>query len=63
MQCFSSYSSGVMVNKTFPVMDEVIQVRAMAEFVHQYYVKLISNVEANKHSCALRPMTILNTGK
>ena len=52
-----------MVNKTFPVMDEVIQVRAMAEFVHQYYVKLISNVEANKHSCALRPMTILNTGK
>ena len=52
-----------MVNKTFPVMDEVIQVRAMAESVPQHYIKLIGNVEAHKHSCALRPLTILNTGK
>ena len=42
-----------MVNKTFPVMDEVIQVRPVAEFVRHYYVKLIGNVEVHKHSCAL----------
>ena len=35
----TSHSNGVMVNKTFPVMDEVIQVRAIAEFVHQDHVK------------------------
>ena len=38
-----SHSSGVMVNITFPVMDEVIRVRAMPEFVHQNCVKLIGN--------------------
>ena len=58
----TSHSSGVMVNTTFPVMDEVIWLQAMAEFVHQDYVKLIGNGGAHKYSCALRHMPILNMG-
>ena len=55
----TSHSSGVMFNSNFPVMDEAIQVRAMTEFVHQVYVKLIG---AHKHSYALKPLSILNMG-
>ena len=36
-------------------MDEVIQVRAMAEFIHQDYFTLISSGAAHKHGCTLRP--------
>ena len=52
----TSHSSGVMVNSTFLVMDEVIRVRVMPEFVHRVCVKLIGNGLAYKHSCALRPL-------
>ena len=55
----TSHSSGVMVKTTFPVMDEVIWLQSMAEFVHQDYVKLIGNGGALKYSCALRPMPTL----
>ena len=58
----TSYSSGVMVNTTFPIMDEVIWFQAMSEFLHQDCVKLIGTGVANKHSCALRPLSILNMG-
>ena len=34
----------------------------MSEFVHQDCVKLIGNDGAHKHSCALKPLSILNTG-
>ena len=51
-----------MVKTTFPVMDEVIWLQSMAEFVHQDYVKLIGNGGALKYSCALRPMPTLNMG-
>ena len=51
-----------MVNTTFPVMNEVIRVRAMPEFLCQDCVKLIGNGGANKLSCALKPMSILNKG-
>ena len=34
----------------------------MPEFVHQDCVKLIGNDGAHKHSCALKPLSILNTG-
>ena len=52
-----------MFNTTFLVVDKVIQVRTMSEFVpHLDCVKLIDNVETHKHSCALKPLPILNTG-
>ena len=38
----TSHSSDVMINITFPVMDEVIQVSAMAEFIHQDYATLVN---------------------
>ena len=38
----TSHSSGVMINITFPVMDEMIQVPAMAEFIHQDYATLVN---------------------
>ena len=41
----TSRSIGVMVNTAFPVMDEVIRIRAMPEFVNQGCVKLIGMVE------------------
>ena len=34
-------------------MDEVIQVRAMAEFIHQDYFTLIGSGAAHKHGCTL----------
>ena len=58
----TSHSSGEMFNTTFSVMDEVIQVRAMPEFVQQDCVKLIGYVGHPKHKCALKPQSILNTG-
>ena len=57
-----SHSIGVMVNTTFPVMDEVIWVRAIPEFEHQVCIKLIGSSGPHKHSCALKPVFILNTG-
>ena len=51
-----------MFNTTFPVMDEVIQFRAMPEFVHQDCVKLIGCGGAPKYDCALKPLSMLNTG-
>ena len=51
-----------MVNTTFPIMDEVIWFQAMSEFLHQDCVKLIGTGGANKHSCTLRPLSILNMG-
>ena len=57
-----SHSSGVMVNTTFLLMDEMIRVRAMPEFVHQDCVDIIINDGAHKHSCTLKPLSILNTG-
>ena len=57
-----SHSSGVMVNTTFLLMDEMIRVRAMHEFVHQDCVDIIINDGAHKHSCTLKPLSILNTG-
>ena len=51
-----------MFNITFPVMDEVIQVRAMSEFAHQDCVKLIGYDEAPKHNRAIKPLSILNMG-
>ena len=49
-----------MINKTFPVMSEIIQVRAMAEFIHQNYATLVDNDRAHKHGCALRHLSIQN---
>ena len=46
--------------KTFPEMDEVIQVWAIPEFVHQDCVKLIGSGGAHKHSCALKHLFIRN---
>ena len=43
-------------------MDEVIQVRAMPEYVHQDCVKLIGYGEAPKHNCAIKPLSKLNVG-
>ena len=62
MRAANSHSIGVMVNSTFPIMDEVIRVWAMSEFVRQVGVKLISSGGAYKHSFALKPLAILNTG-
>ena len=55
----TSHSIGVMVNPIFPIMDGVIWVRAMPEFVHQVCVTLIGNGGAHKHSCALKPLSIV----
>ena len=46
-----------MVNSTFPVMDELIWVWAMPEFVHQDCVKLIRSVGAHKHGFPLKPLS------
>ena len=43
------------IKTTLAVMDEVIQVRAMVEFIHQNYVTLIGNGGAHRHGCALSP--------
>ena len=51
-----------MSNTTFPVMDGVIQVWAVPEFVHQNCVKFIGYWGDPKHNCAARPLSILNTG-
>ena len=51
-----------MVNTTFPVMDEVIQIRAMPECAHQDCVKLKGYDGAPKYNCTLKPLSILNTG-
>ena len=34
-------------------MYEVIWIQAMADFIHQHFVKLRGNARAHKHSCAL----------
>ena len=34
----------------------------MPEFAHQDYVKYIDNVGAHNYSCALNPLSMLNTG-
>ena len=52
----------LMFNTNFFVMVEVIQVWVMPEFVHQNCVKLIGSGGAHKHSCALKPLFLLNTG-
>ena len=57
-----SHSSGAMVNATFLLMDELIRVRAMPEFVHQDCVDILINGRSHKHSCTLKPLPILNTG-
>ena len=41
----------------------MIRVRAMPEFVHQVCVKLIGNGGVHRHRCALKPLSILNTGR
>ena len=46
----TSHSSGVMVNKTFPIMDEVIHVWAMPEFLNQDCYG-----GAHKHSLIFKP--------
>ena len=51
-----------MVNTTFPVMDEVIQIRAMPECAHQDCVKLKGYDGAPKYNYTLKPLSILNTG-
>ena len=51
----TSHSDRVMIKTTLAVMDEVIQVRAMVEFIHQNYVTLIGNGGAHRHGCALSP--------
>ena len=43
-------------------MDEVIWVGVMPVFIHHDCVKLIGNGGAYKLSCALKPLSILNTG-
>ena len=54
----TSHSSGVIVNSTFPLMDEVIQVQGMPEFIHQDCFKLIDNGGTHKHSCTSKPLSI-----
>ena len=51
-----------MANSTFPVIDKVIRIWAMPEFVHLDCDTLISSCGAHKHSFALKPLSILNTG-
>ena len=51
-----------MANSTFPVIDKAIRVWAMPEFVHLDCDTLISSCGAHKHSFALKPLSILNTG-
>lgn len=41
-------------------MDELIQVQAIPDFVHQDCVKLIGNGGAHKHSFAVKLLSILN---
>ena len=57
----NSHFSDVMVNTTFPVMDETIRVRAMPEFAHQDCAKLRGNGGSHKHSCVVKPLSLLNT--
>ena len=47
-----------MVNATFCVMDKVIWVRAMLESVNQD----CDDNGAHEYNCALKPLSILNTG-
>ena len=54
----TSHSSGVMVNSTFPLMDGVIRVQGMPEFVHQDCFKLTDKGGTHKHSCTLKPLSI-----
>ena len=49
-----------MTTTNFRVMNEVVRVRAMLEFVHQDCVTLLGFSGAHKHSCALKPLSILN---
>ena len=49
-----------MFSTTFLVMDRVIQVQAIPEFVHQDFVKLIGNGGPYKHGCTWKPLPILN---
>ena len=43
-----------MINTTISVMDEVIRVQAMPEFMHQDFVRLIGNTRAHKHKLCLK---------
>ena len=52
----TTHSSGVILKITFPIMDEVIPVRAMPEFLHQDCVKLTDYGRAPKHNCVLKPL-------
>ena len=56
----TSHLSGVMVNTTFPAMDEVIQ-GLKPESVYQNCVKLIGHGGAHKDSRALKCLFIQNT--
>ena len=56
----NSHFIGIMVNSMFSVIDEVIRVSAMPEFVHQVCVRLISSGGAHKHSFTLKSLSILN---
>ena len=51
-----------MFNTNFSVMNEVIQVRAVLEFLHQNCDKLIAYGGDFKHNSAVKPLPILNTG-
>ena len=61
--CFAtSHSSGVMVDSTFPTMDEVIWVWAVPEFIHQDCVKLTGSGGANKQSIVWTPWLQIGGG-
>ena len=58
----TGHSSGVTVNTTLSVMNEVIRgVQAKPEFVFRNCVKLIGHGRAHKHICAFKSLSIQNT--